>query len=237
MSEATPYFFDLAANIKNAQKLVHFGFVTSETVKKAKKIIKDKHVTKAWKLDSLFQIGFEFAGHVLNKYWLLKPNIKEKISDFIKQKFSGNFIIGLQLRFNYLNHEDIQTFIKCAFEIEKHNKIYNSNQNVKWFISTDESAKIRNLIKRYSNKILRAKGKIGHIALESEAYERAILDIELLSHCNETIITGGSTFGFIGSLKNQKIPYIVEGRRSSKECKLLNFYAPARTPIGYSLFK
>ena len=237
ISDASAYFFDLAANIKNAEKLAHFGFVSSGTVKKAKKNLNDKQVTKAMKLDSLFKIGFEFAGHVLNNYWLVKPNIKAKINNFIKKKFSGDFIIGLQFRFHYLNKEDIQTFIKCALDIENNNKINVSNRKVKWFISTDQDTYIEDLFKRYSDKILRGEGKIGHIAIESDAYERAILDIELLSYCNETILTGGSTFGFIGSLKNQKIPYFVEGRRSFNGCKLLDFNAPARTPIGYSIFR
>lgn len=89
LSDATAYFFDLAANIKHAQKLAHLGFVRSETVEKVKRNLKDKHflkatTTKAQKLDSLFQIGFEFAGHVFNNYWLVKPKLKEKISDFVK---------------------------------------------------------------------------------------------------------------------------------------------------------
>lgn len=114
-------------------------------------------------MDSIYQIGFEFAGHVLNNYWLLKPNVKEKISNFINQKFSGDFIIGLQLRFHYLNQEDIRTFINCALKIERENKINIANGKVKWFISTDQYDKIRNLLKRYSNKILIGEGKIGHV--------------------------------------------------------------------------
>ena len=232
----TPYFFDLAANLKHAEKLANYGFVRSETVKRAQKSLKDKHVTKAQKLDSLFQIGFEFAGHVLNNYWLLKPNVKEKINNFIKQKFSGDFIIGLQMRFEYLNQEDIQTFIKCALKIEKDNRANIGNRKVKWFISTDRKDRIQNLIRQYGNKMLVGNGKIGHVAFAGGTYERTLLDIELLRYSNVTVLTGGSTFGFIGSLKSQKIPYFVEGRRSSNECKLLDFHAPARRPAGFSVF-
>lgn len=136
-----------------------------------------------------------------------------------------------------MNQEDVQIFINCALEIENDNKINIGNRKVKWFISTDENAQIERLLKRYSDKILTGEGKIGHVSFESDAYERTILDIELLSNCNETILTGGSTFGFIGSLKSQKLPYFVEGRKSSNRCKLLNLHAPARTPTtGYSIF-
>jgi hypothetical protein len=225
----------LAANLKHAEKLVSKGFIKKQTVLKARKAL-ESNVSQNIKLDNLFQIGFEFAGHVLNNYWLLKPNVKEKINNFIKQKFSGDFIIGLQMRFEYLNQEDIQTFVNCALKIENDNKTRIGNRKVKWFISTDQNAQIQNLLNRYSDRILTGEGKIGHVAFESDAYERAILDIELLSHCNETILTGGSTFGFIGSLKSQKIPYFVEGKRSSNECKLLDFHAPARRPAGFSVF-
>lgn len=212
------------------------GFLQKQTLEKARKTL-EFHVSKNKKLDSLFQIGFEFAGHVLNNYWLLKPKLKEKIRNFLKEKFSGDFIIGLQMRFHYLNQEDIQTFINCALKIEKENKINIASRKVKWFISTDQNYQIQILLKNYSDKILVGEGKIGHVAFESDAYERAILDIELLSHCNETILTGGSTFGFIGSLKSQKMPYFVEGRRYSNVCKLLDFHAPPRTPTGYSIYK
>ena len=40
-------------------------------------------------------------------------------------------------------------------------------------------------------------------------YEKTILDNELLSRCDEMIITGGSTFGFLAAIKSQRMPYHV----------------------------
>lgn len=235
ISDITPYFFDLAANIKYAEKLVLHKFVRNITVEKARKILNDQNYNENKKLESLFQIGFEFAGHVLNNYWFLKPNIELKVKNFIKKNFLGNFIIGMQIRFDFLNQKDINRFINCALKIERKNK--NLNRLIKWFILSDNNNTIQSLINSHGGKILVNEGKIGHIAFEANTYERAILDIELLSYCNEIILTGGSTFGFISALKSQKRPYFVEGRRSKNTCKFLDFYAPARSPYGYSSFK
>lgn len=210
-------------------------FVKNQTVEKAKKTVKKTFLSKNKKLESLFQIGFEFAGHVLNNYWFLKPNIQIKVNNFIKQKFLGNFIIGMQIRYEFLNQTDIKRFINCAKKIERKKKTV--NQAIKWFIVSENNTQLQMLKKKYGEKILINEGKIGHIAYESNTYERALLDIELLSNCDEIILTGGSTFGFIASLKSQKKPFFVEGRRSKNSCKFLDFNAPARSPDGFSSFK
>ena len=114
-----------------------------QTVEKARNGLNDSKLSQNTKLDRLFQIGFEFAGHVLNNYWLLKPRIKQKVNSFIEKKFSGDFIIGLQMRFYYLIQEDIQTFINCALDIEAEIRINIGNQKVKWYVSTDQTHQIQ----------------------------------------------------------------------------------------------
>ena len=140
------------------------------------------------------------------------------------------------MRFEFLNIEDIDHFINCALKIEKLQKNNTSHPRIKWFVITDQSDKIQNLIRNYEHKILFVDDKIGHIAYDPNAYEKTILDIELLSYCDEIILTGGSTFGFIGSIKRQKRPYFVEGKRTKNECKLLDFSKPARKPNGFSTY-
>ena len=78
--------------------------------------------------------------------------------------------------------------------------IYNScYKGFKWFISTDTEKLYAKLAKtNYWKKIIyvnESLGRIGHVENDSSAYIRTILDIELLSKCNEIIMTGGSTFG------------------------------------------
>ena len=60
-----------------------------------------------------------------------------------------------------------------------------------------------------------ANGTITHIIDNPNGYEKAIVDMELLSRCDEIIITGGSTFGFVAAMKSRKLPYFVNGKDSS----------------------
>jgi len=226
----------LAANLKNAKKLVDYGFVRSQTVEKASQAFKDPKLSESQKIRYLYSIGFEFGGHVLNNYWLLKPNLLAKIDSYARQNFNQNYVIGIQLRFEFLNQSDIDAFVKCAYNLEATYKEHLGNQIVKWYISSDQSSFIQDLIKIYPGRILSGEGQIGHTAENQNNYERSLFDIELLSRCNETILTGGSTFGFISSIKSQKRPYYVEGQRGTKDCKQLDFSAPARNPSGFSIF-
>lgn len=239
MSDMTPYFFDLAANLEYAKKLVEYGFVREATVQKASQALHDPTVRISQKLEYLYLIGFEFGGHVLNNYWLLNSNMQKKIQKYSSANFDGAYVIGFQMRFVYMDVIDIDAFVSCAQSIEASNKhrIGSRPVKVKWFISTDRSDLIENFSSVFQDKILVGEGKIGHVAFEDGTYERAILDIELLSRCNETILTGGSTFGFIGSIKSQKRPFLVEGKRKTTACTKLEFFAPARTPSGPSMFR
>jgi hypothetical protein len=216
--------------------------VSANTVDRALDLLKDENVIDDEKIEPLYQIGFEFAGHVLNNYWLLKENITQVVNNFIQKEFSGHYMIGLQMRFTYLDEHDAKVFISCAQMIEHLNEKIIGDRSVKWFVSTDNKAvfdeQIKNLDRNYTEKIVRVEGNfVGHVAENSNAYERTLIDIELLSHCDEVIITGGSTFGFISSLKKQKIPFFVEGYRSMKECQIFKFFSPPRTPKGYAIFR
>jgi hypothetical protein len=109
--------------------------------------------------------------------------------------------------------------------IERVNKEITDNRTMKWFVSTDKLAVLAEQIKtNYTDKVVQAAGKIGHVIFDTDAYERALLDIELLSQCDEVIITGGSSFGFMSSLKNQKKPYFIEVKHLIGECKMFKFF-------------
>lgn len=68
--------------------------------------------------NALYQIGFEVGGNLLNKYWL--PNYKFK-KDFEKfnKIFQENYVIGFQIRTEFLSLNDVEIFTKCALEIEQ----------------------------------------------------------------------------------------------------------------------
>jgi hypothetical protein len=68
---------------------------------------------------------------------------------------------------------------------------------------SDDSALLSRLVDQYgSEKIILADGHIGHVETDpNNSYERAILDNELFSRCDEMILTRYSTFGFVSAMK------------------------------------
>ncbi len=81
-------------------------------------------------------------------------------------------------------------------------------KGVKWYISSDSSDVLNKLVKEFPNKIIIGNGLMGHVEEDPNAYERAILDVELMSRCNELVVTGGTTFGKLKideSLKKNQI--------------------------------
>lgn len=240
ISDLNAYFFDLAADLNNAKKLVDHGFVRAATVRKAARTYQDVYRTSNEKLEALYQTGFEFAGHVLNNYWNLKPYLRDKAAQIVGEKFRSHFVIGLQMRNEYLTvPSDIQLFVECALEIEaskRKKEILGDGIKVKWFVASDKEEIVKILIDTYQDRIITGVGSIGHVGHHSGGYERALLDVELLSKCNDTILTGGSTFGFIGALKSQKKPFFIEGMRNQTKCQPLKLFAPARTPNDDAVF-
>ena len=151
---------------------------------------------------------------------------------------------GIQIRVEFLKSEDIYSFIRCAQEIELQEANQVKGKKIKWFVSSDESwvvEKIKNEISNSSNKttekVFGFKGKIGHVLFDEKAYERAILDVELLGRCDRLVLTGGSTFGFVAAFKSGRRPYFVDGWRQMKKCALFDFSAPSRRPTGEAVFK
>jgi len=96
---------------------------------------------------------------------------------------------------------------------------------------------LREIEHEYQDKITSGYGKLGHIIEEPNTYERTLLDVEMLARCDETILTGGSTFGFVASMISQKRPYFVEGKRDLEgTCGVFRLSMPARRQEGYGMF-
>lgn len=225
-----------------AKKLTELGLVRAETVEKAANSLKDSNQTESQKLENLYLIGFEFAGHILNNYWRPKPSLKRRIEAFSQSNFIDSYVIGLQMRFNYLQKTDeFQLFAECALELEEKIRPVIGNQSVKWFFTSDLSENFHEQILQklkiiYSKPIISESGPMGHIGSSDEYYERAIVDVELLSRCNEIIITGGSTFGFIASLVSQKRSFYIEGNSNGRNCRQLEFSYPPRNHKNDAVF-
>lgn len=228
----------MAANLTHAQKLANLGFIRQETFQKASKSLINSNETSNQTKSDLLSLGFEFANNFLTNYWHLKPFLSQKVDIFIRDKFRDYFIIGLQIRNDYLGINELELFVKCAKKIENERRNLLGNRLLtKWFISTDSGGILERLKEKYGeHRIIHADGAIAHVAYRDVGYERALLDIEILSRCNETVLTGGSTFGFISVLKSQKLSYYVEGKRNESDCRRFELFAPPRTPGGAATF-
>ena len=197
-----PYFFELCLNPIYYETFYRYGLVKRETLLNAFEILfnMDKY-TNQDKQRYILKIPFEVGGNLLNKIWIPKNHIMNRVNYIVDNLFKDYYMIGLQMRYFYIDDPlDTYKFIDCAFEIEdnltkmdsKFNKKY---KGVKWFITSDSSDVIDRLAKEYPNKIVIGEGKVGHIVNSTDSYPRTIMDVELLSRCNDLVITGGSTFG------------------------------------------
>jgi hypothetical protein len=197
-----PYFFEICSNPIYYRKLLNYGLVSQETVLKAFEVTKNmSNFNDEEKQNYILKVPFEVGGNLLNKIWIPRNHILNKINYFVNNLFNGYYMIGIQLRYFYIQDPyDTYNFLNCVVEIENNlykNETYlrSNYKGVKWYISSDTPDVLNRLVKEFPNKIIIGNGSLGHVEEDPYAYERAILDVELLSRCNELVVTGGSTFG------------------------------------------
>ena len=236
-----PFIFELCTNPIYYETLLLKNLVTSKTINEARAAIKKTNSTSEELHDKLFRIGFEVGGNLLNKYWLPRKYLIDKINNLYKKNFKTNYVIGIQFRTIYLDiKKDIDIFIKCALDVEK---IYfklnkNNSKPIKWYLSSDSDKLIQKYTKLYTNKIITGEGIISHILKNKNGYDRAIIDMELLSRTDELIVTGGSTFGFIPMMKKLQLGFYVNGNDSMSACKRISFSQTGTTSVNkrYAVF-
>ena len=243
-----PLFMEICTNPEYFSKFLYYDLVTNETVKSAVKTLAHANSTEKEKQDKLFQVGFEVGGNLLNRVWRPNKKLAEQIDAYFNKEFKNHFVIGIQLRYGdanpnqiYLDEKkDTAKFIDCALEIERNFTRQNSRLNTtglfKWFIASDSETNINNILTKYPGKAFTTEGNLSHVAYNSNGYQRTILDVELLSRCNETIITGGSTFGWISAMKQFKLPLYINGFSTMQECVRAELSKLPKTPSGYGVF-
>ena len=233
-----PHFFPICSNPIYYEKLWQLGLVERSTIDNAFEKLNDTYnmvYTPDMKLESVLRVGYEVAGNMLNKYWIPKPRMQKLIDHYVKKHFKNRYVIGLQMREPYMDmwkNLGIKNFIECAEHIEQEIKADQPDIEIKWFLTAD-SQRLYDLVHaEYPNKLIVVNGTIGHVGetsleLWERVYERTILDNELLSRCDEMIITGGSTYGFVAAIKSMRLPYSISGSEKCKRASLSNppFYA------------
>ena len=230
-----PVFFDFACDLRFFETFIAYDLVSQETINKALPFLEKQTeiTTNATSLDVVYKVGFELGYNILNKFWRPNLMLRSLVEYYIKKYFSDYYVIGMQLRYEYLKWEDTNAFFECTKEIEKRIE----NKTVKWYLSSDNGENLKKISDLYPNKAFHAEEslKITHVDRDSNGYLRALLDIELLSRTNELIITGGSTFGFMAVLRNGKnFPLFVNGKRNETTCTRLSFSETSLTPFNVS---
>ena len=214
-----PLFTEISANIRYYEKLKYYKLARKETLDEAFKALKDYKLFKNEELQRrVLNVAFEIGGNILNRIWTPNQDMKHLVKHYMERHFTNNFVIGFQMRAadsGYLDEaKDYLKFISCAHEIEKEFLLKSKKLETtfKWFIATD-SDKIRSTIfGSYGEKSFTTNGTVGHSGWGStEQFKKAVLDIELLSRCDEIIVTGASTFGWTAAMKSLKLPYYLTG--------------------------
>jgi hypothetical protein len=216
-----PFFMELCANPKYFHKYAYYNLVKNETLSNALQTIANNQSTQLEKQERLLSVGYELGGNLLNRVWRPAKVINDDVEKYYEKYFKNNFVIGIQLRYQYLDKEDTKTFIDCALDIEKNYLAYNLSRinSFKWFIASDTQGEINGIFKKFGNKTFTTNEfKLGHILYDPTSIRRAMLDVELLSLCNELIVTGASTFGWVAAMKSQKLPFYVNGQNKMYKC-------------------
>jgi hypothetical protein len=214
-------FMVLCSNPKYYDTLIYYELVRNETVQKSVSTMNNASSSSDEKSQNLFMIGFEVGANLLNKIVIPKPNIQEKIDEIYRNEFRNNFVIGIQLRTEFLDLEiDKLKFLNCALQIENEYLTVNKNSSkpVKWYLSSDSEALLRNIVALYPEKALVGKGDILHVDNNSNGYFRTLVDSGLLSKCDELIHTGGSTFGYVSAMRSFRVPYNLDGKSQQIKC-------------------
>ena len=240
-----PFFFEICSNPIYYEKLKYYQLVSAETINDAlTKLYDNGNFSDNDKLNSVLQVGYEVGGNLLNKMWIPKKNLRDRVEYYYNKYFKGYYVIGIQLRYHYIDDKtDTPTFLNCAKQLETDilkslGDSFNSTyKGIKWFMTSDKEHILNRLVAENKHKAIVANETMGHVDERANAYPRAIIDVELLSRCNELVITGGSTFGFVASMKSLKKSYYVNGRSNMTTCRLHELSKPSLTDTGYAIFK
>ena len=198
-------FFALCSNPKYYEKLYNYGLVEREVIDLAFERANNSKYTNEEQLRAVLQVGYDVGSTLLNKYWQYEDFLQERIDQLVESYFEDYYVIGFQMRTEFFDYDKgSRFFLECALDIERQWLLEDKNIKVKWFIASDHSDLARLINEVYFDKVI----LIEETGIDGES--RRIIDIELLSRCNEMIITGSSTFGFLAAIKSGKLPYAID---------------------------
>ncbi len=228
------YFYELASNPIYYKKMYRYGLVSKETLNKSIQSFATRAMSQHEKNEAILNVGFEVSSNLLSLFWKPVDYIQKKIDDIVQKEFKNNFVIGIQLRYQFMTLDDTQKFIDCAIYLEKSIKL--KKTKIKWFITSDLQEAFDKFRFIFGSKVFFLNSPLGHVISGQNFYERAIMDVELLSKCDQMIITGGSTFGFIAATKSKKMPFYVNGNSSMEQCEQMSLNRPSYRNKNLAVF-
>ena len=225
-----PFFFELCSNPIYYDVFLQYGLAKQETIDKARVVFKNlTQYSNDVKMRVFLQIGLEVGGSILNIFWKPKKEIQDLINFYHKTHFQGNYVIGLQIRIEFLQNnlkfsdfknetqffdKIINQFILCALDFEinllQDQNFFKKYKSIKWFVISDNMKIIEKISDLYPNKVIKTNGTVLHVFFDPNGYTKAILDNELLSKCDELILSSGSSFGFTAALRKQSLPLYID---------------------------
>lgn len=117
------FFFDICTNPIYFPKILAYNLSTFKTIQKANGSIHSSSLAEHERVDNILTVGFDVASSLLKKFWRPKSTLLNLIDSYVNDRFKGQFMIGIHLRYQYMSDNDIMTFAKCALEIEKEKQV------------------------------------------------------------------------------------------------------------------
>jgi hypothetical protein len=236
-----PWFFELATDPAHFDTLSRLNLVSKSLIKKANLLYKMKNKDNKVMVETLYALGFSFAHNVLNHVLVVKDPLRAYIDKYVRDNFENYYVIGMQMRQGFMdNVNDVRNFLNCTMRHHEHARFkFNiPEKSIKWFLATDNEQLSGEIRARFPDRVLTVEGKVGHVIYETVFYNRAIVDNELLSKCNELIITGGSTFGSVAVMRAGRMPLFFNPNANTTHCPRMTFSdLPKRGDFGYSIFR
>jgi hypothetical protein len=109
-------YLELACNREYFNTFLFYGLVRPDTIENALTVLDSPDVYKNSDemVNKMYRVGFELAHSILNIFWQPVPTIQQEVDEFVTKYFEGNFVIGMQFRFEFMDWNDTELFFQCA---------------------------------------------------------------------------------------------------------------------------
>lgn len=112
-------FFEICTSQNYFPKLLDYELARPDTIRRANESIKTNALNESDRVDRLLMVGYQVGSRLLRRFWRPKEFISRKVEAYVRDRFKPHYMIGMHLRAQYLNENDIMAFVECALGLEK----------------------------------------------------------------------------------------------------------------------